>query len=46
MQKVVMLLINLGVLLILLVKIRIVCGQDVNGTTQRHSWKTQVGGRE
>ena len=46
MQKVVMFLINLGVLLVLLVKIGIICGQDIHGTTQRHSWKTEVGGEE
>lgn len=41
-----MLLINLGVLLVFLVKIRIVCGQDIHGTTQRHGWKTQVGRKD
>lgn len=46
MQKVVMLLINLGVLLVFLVKIGIVCGQVIHGATQRHSWKTQVGRKE
>lgn len=37
MQKVVMLLINLGVLLVFLVKVRIICGQDIHSTAQRHS---------
>lgn len=37
MKKVVMFLINLGVLLVLLVKVGIICGQDIYSTTQRHS---------
>lgn len=37
MQKVVVLLINLGVLLVFLIKVGIIGGQDIHGTAQRHS---------
>lgn len=46
MQKVVMLLINLGVLLVFLAKVGVIRGQDIHGTPQRHCWKTQVGRKE
>lgn len=42
MQKVVMLLINLGVLLVILAEVWIICCQDIHSTTQGHGWGTQV----
>lgn len=36
MKKIVVLLINLGVLMVFLAKVGIICGQDIYSTTQRH----------